>query len=661
MEEFEIRDGVLTAYNGKDSIVMIPEGVTAIGDRAFRSNQTLEHLRCPESLIRIGEEAFAECYQLESVRHCENVREIGDRAFLYCSRLREVLTPTNVEKISSSAFGRCLALKRIELPAEVQIGPGAFRFCESLTDRQGLVIVGLSVQDYLGKYASVTVPEGIREIGCGAFADHESLRYIHLPDSVRRIRTRAFTGCRNLHLAKIPKNAELEENAFRGCKALVDRSGYAIINGVLIYAANQEAERYVPAGVVRIEPEAFCDAYGLQSVRLPEGLRSIGAEAFSLCSSLQSIRLPDSVTGIGPGAFRSCRNLADAEGFVIVGGILFDYFGKQAEVRIPESVTRIEKGIFEGMKGSRSIVLPDSLTDIDADAFRGLDVILEAPQIPFGEKLDTKLKRSLLRGFAAGTEKGRAYTGEQRKAYLRYLRSQRRKLYPYAVGEVPLLRLMLKERILTEADFDDVLKAASETGNAEAVTLLLEYRDRVLPPDREERAMEREMDFAMTGKMTLTEARKYWYFKELPDGTLSITGCRWKERNAVVPAMIGKKAVTRIDSDFSHRTGWDADRLRKYRAGEPLESVVIPEGVTVIEIHAFRDLPELREVSLPESLQEIGDCAFMECPALREIRIPGGVTEIGGRAFDEEVTLRTPAGSAAEAYAKKYGNPRITE
>lgn len=51
-EEFKI-ETVLENYAGKDSEVVIPEGVTKIGDAAFSGMQSLERLIIPDSVIEI--------------------------------------------------------------------------------------------------------------------------------------------------------------------------------------------------------------------------------------------------------------------------------------------------------------------------------------------------------------------------------------------------------------------------------------------------------------------------------------------------------------------------------------------------------------------------------------------------------------------------------
>ena len=42
-----------------------------------------------------------------------------------------------------------------------------------------------------------------------------------------------------------------------------------------------------------------------------------------------------------------------------------------------------------------------------------------------------------------------------------------------------------------------------------------------------------------------------------------------------------------------------------------VKKVVISEGVTTINVFAFRDLTELSEISIPESIVSVGERAFL--------------------------------------------------
>lgn len=88
----------------------------------------------------------------------------------------------------------------------------------------------------------------------------------------------------------------------------------------------------------------------------------------------------------------------------------------------------------------------------------------------------------------------------------------------------------------------------------------------------------------------------------------------------------------------------------------------VPEGIERIGDMAFANAKYLQRVVLPSTLKEIGEEAFIGCKALEEIVIPASVKEIGEDAFsymsyirNPDLTIVTPKGSAAEAYAIEHG------
>ncbi len=58
-DDFDIQNGVLTKYNGPGGDVVIPEGVTSIGEEAFRGCSALKSLSLPQSLKHIADYAFS--------------------------------------------------------------------------------------------------------------------------------------------------------------------------------------------------------------------------------------------------------------------------------------------------------------------------------------------------------------------------------------------------------------------------------------------------------------------------------------------------------------------------------------------------------------------------------------------------------------------------
>lgn len=63
------------------------------------------------------------------------------------------------------------------------------------------------------------------------------------------------------------------------------------------------------------------------------------------------------------------------------------------------------------------------------------------------------------------------------------------------------------------------------------------------------------------------------------------------------------------------------------------KTTIIPNTVTSIGAHAFRENTALTSIDLPESITEINDYAFLQCSGLNAITLPSSVATIGKRAF----------------------------
>lgn len=63
-------------------------------------------------------------------------------------------------------------------------------------------------------------------------------------------------------------------------------------------------------------------------------------------------------------------------------------------------------------------------------------------------------------------------------------------------------------------------------------------------------------------------------------------------------------------------------------AGCPLEKIVVPDNVSVIESYAFQGCGKLKEISLPSTISVISQYMLSSCRSLKSLEIPEGVTSI---------------------------------
>ena len=353
------------SYNGapwyrsfRESIqtVLLPDGVTNIGNYAFSSCTGLTSVTLPDSVTSIGKSAFSSCTGLTSVTLPDSVTSIGDGVFSGCSGLTSVTIPDSVTSIGNYAFYRT-GLTSVTIPDGVtNIGNYAFSGCTGLT--------------------SVTLPDSVTSIGDRAFSYCTGLTSVTIPDGVTSIGTYAFFECTGLTSVTIPDGVtSIGEGVFYSCTGLTSVT--------------------ISDGVTSIGSYTFSECTGLTSITIPDSVTSIGEGVFYSCTGLISVTIPDSVTSIGSYAFSSCTGLTSVtipEGVTSIGNYAFYHCAGLTSVTIPDSVTSIDNYAFYDCTGLRTVTLPKTLTELGYDAFRGCSelktLIVKNPDCLVRESVD---------------------------------------------------------------------------------------------------------------------------------------------------------------------------------------------------------------------------------------------------------------------------------
>lgn len=128
--------GMITGYNGTDTVVVIPSkinGITVetIGHTAFRYS-SVTSVTIPDSVTFISDSAFAYCSNLTNISIPNSVTSIGFSAFGGCTKLESITLPSSLRSISEALFSGCSQLTTIHIPVSVtSIENDAFDGCPS--------------------------------------------------------------------------------------------------------------------------------------------------------------------------------------------------------------------------------------------------------------------------------------------------------------------------------------------------------------------------------------------------------------------------------------------------------------------------------------------------------------------------------------------------
>ena len=262
----------ITAYNGSETSVDIPSEikgskVTAIGNKAFYSNKTIQQVNIPDTVLTIGEQVFYDCDYLNSVKLPENLTSLGYHAFASCDSLYNITIPASLEIVGYAPF-----------------------------DASGLV--------------TVEFEEGTTKICKNAFSSAKKLKYVNIPDSVTIIEKEAFSSCSSLEEIIIPGSVKtVSSGAFSYC--------YGLKTVIMLYGVEKEQG-------------AFNWSNSIEKITYPESMKVIESN-LNRCEKLKSVALPRSLTEITNGCYFGknttvyCYKGTIAEDFAKKNKFDFDY------------------------------------------------------------------------------------------------------------------------------------------------------------------------------------------------------------------------------------------------------------------------------------------------------------------------------------------------
>ena len=277
----------------KVKAVVIEEGITEIGSRAFASYPALKKVTVPGTVKIIYDYAFYNCTRLAEATLAPGLEVLGDSAFEGTSLTEIIIPDTITDNIYPRTFAYCRELKKVTLPAELKkINAEAFYGCRNLTD--------------------IEIPKTVTSVGNSAFR-YSGITKVTLGPDLNFLGSHVFGCCPNIEAFEVdPANTYV-------CS----------IDGVL-FSKDLTELRYFPAKRTG-------------TYKTPATTTVIGEYAFA-CTSLTRVELNDEITTISDYAFQQSPalewvNIPKAAEADKIGSYLFAYCPALKEINVDKDNT----------------------------------------------------------------------------------------------------------------------------------------------------------------------------------------------------------------------------------------------------------------------------------------------------------------------------------
>lgn len=385
----------ICGYTGPDSELTIPKEingykVTAIDDFAFSNNKNLTKVVIPEGVSYIGSCAFENCTNISSVVIPNTVTRIYQCTFSNCDMLKSITIPAGVRAIEWYAFGACKNLQTVTFLGGLNIHNSAFAYSNIKK-----IIIGEKVKKIdtihnigLDKLTNISVNSKNKtfcSIKGNLYSKNKKTLYLYakgktaksftIPNTVNKIKTNAFSGCKYLTKFVMGKNlSEIEDYAFSECKKLQTikmNKKIKRINSYVFYGCIKLKSISLPKSVIYLGTNSFADCQNLKKISVTNNLKSIGADAFSNTKWYSS--KSKGMVYIGKVAYKykgKCpAKLSLKKGTLGIAAKAFCYQYSLKRITIPKTVVRIGSGAFVGCEKLTSVNIPKGVSTIGAHTF----------------------------------------------------------------------------------------------------------------------------------------------------------------------------------------------------------------------------------------------------------------------------------------------------
>ena len=660
------------------SELIIPENVTSIGNFAFSGCSSLTSITIPESVTSIGNSAFSSCSCLTI--YCEKASKPSGWNSSWNSSCPVVWDCKNNEVASDGYIYAIVNNIRYALKE------GAATVTNQLVSLSGDIVIPTSVE-YKGIIYFIT------SIGDSAFEGCSGLMSVSFDKNsqLTSIRDSAFYGCNGLTSIEIPSGVtDIAYNSFYDCESLENiyylgtlEDWCSIIDLGAILSDTSNGVRFYIDGI-----EIKGD------IVIPEGVTYIGVSTFEKCDKITSIKIPSTVEIIYNSAFKGCSSLervifAENSRLKIIAAYVFEDT-KVKSINIPRSVTTIYGGWYDS-DVLESVYIDDltawfsiSFIEIHSNPLDYADNFYCNDKLVSGELVIpadvTKIKANVLGRYykinkivipeSVTSIEDQAFSGCSGLSVIEVDPNNQ-----YYCSEDGILYNKNKTEIIcypSAKNGEQFVIPDSVTNIMGGAFYGCNLLIKVVIPD----GVTTIGDYAFYGCSNLTEIEIPSSVKNIGDkafygcGSIvnvvipnSVTGIgegAFEECNSlesITIPFIGESRYATTNTHFGYIFGAYSDSSNSNFVPDSLHTVMITDCVKIAS-YAFYGCNMLTDITIPDSVTSIGKYAFEKCSSLENFTVPAFVVSYLPK--ENLVNVVITSGEAIEANAFKGSNRLIS-
>lgn len=325
-----------------------------------------QEMALPSDTIVIGKEALSDSTFVELIIVPNSVKYIGDKAFYNCENLRYIVFPESIEGFGTDIFnlkdtyvnsktGRTDTLrygKGTHSLVDIIVPNGAKEYYANLLPDYRHLIVDFSE---LANSKDTSIKSLLVNIAKKKEEDNRQLSTIVADEDLAN----AWIDEYGVMYSKDGKRLLMASMNF-------NISDYKVRDGVLAICNSAFLCKNIrcitlPDSLIEIGKSTFSGCSRLTSIKIPNNVKSIGNNAFCECGGLTTIEIPNCVMTIGECAFAGCRNLTSIVIPYYITEICWGTFyacSNLVSIKFSNYVTKIAKNAFTYCKNLTSIYIP---------------------------------------------------------------------------------------------------------------------------------------------------------------------------------------------------------------------------------------------------------------------------------------------------------------